>query len=147
MGLFGNKRSVVHVAADGLDRGEHPEMCALGPPDVVGEGNRQHELRKVLRAEGREVTVCLLAEPDNPHDPNAVMVRALLWEGDKVAGGPHVGYLSRGCAEDWSPLLQKLGEGVYMNAVLAGGTRDKPSIGVFIRDDEFDAPSGEDEEG
>lgn len=125
---------VVQVSAQPVD--DFHELLELGVPDVVGESNYQHALRRILKSQGQEISVALIPEPDNPYDRNAVMVQALIVSDGEVSGAVKVGYLPRSCAEDWAPLLK--GESVYMDATLFGGTRDKKSIGVFINDDAFD---------
>lgn len=126
------------VAAVPLSRQDHPDLCGLGRPDVVGEGHRQAALRRVLAAEGREISVMLLPEPDNAYDPNAVKVLALI--GDSPVEPVHVGYLPREDAVVWSPRLSRLPTAVFVDAMLAGGADDKPSIGVFVNDPEFRPP-------
>jgi HIRAN domain len=72
--------------------------------EVVGESHYQDALWRVTR--GRtvervrvEVQAVLLAEPDNPYDPNAI---AVLMDGGKV------GYLCRDDAEAYRPGLLAL---------------------------------------
>lgn len=133
------RRAERQFKATPLSRQDHPGLCDLGRPDVVGEGNRQAALRRVLAAEGRDVSVLLLPEPDNVYDRNAVKVMALIGEGPVEP--VHVGYLPREDAAAWSPRLNRLPTAVYLDAKLAGGTDDKPSIGVFINDPEFVPPA------
>lgn len=139
LGRRRGRRAVQQVAAVPLSRQDHPDLCDLGRPDVVGEGNRQAALRRVLAAEGREISVVLLPEPDNAYDRNAVKVLALI--GDGPVEPVHVGYLPREDAAAWSPRLSCLPTAVFVDAMLAGGTDDKPSIGVFVNDPEFRPPT------
>ena len=128
-----------NIEAVPLTRQDHPDLCDLGRPGVVGESHRQSALRRVLAEEGREVSVMLSPDPDNSFDRNAVRVMVLI--GDSLVEAVHVGYLPREDAAAWSPKLRRLPTAVRLEATLAGGTDDKPTIGVFVDDSEFRAPA------
>lgn len=82
---------------------------------------------KVDADEGFEFRAMLTAEPTNPHDANAV----------KVLGpdGELLGYLRRDVAADYASQIGV--DGLACDAALHGGTRTRPSIGVFIRIEHF----------
>ena len=63
---------------------------------IVGEGSYQPELRRVAKS-GRTFTAVLMAEPTNPHDPNAIRVCA--------EGGKTIGYLSGEYAVEYKEVL------------------------------------------
>jgi hypothetical protein len=70
----------------------------------------------------------LVAQPDNPYDPNAVAVQI---------GGQLVGHLSRSEAPRWQPLVQQLaarGYAASCEAMIAGRGRDgeTDNLGVFL---------------
>ncbi|QEC49782.1 hypothetical protein FSW04_20880 [Baekduia soli] len=107
------------------------------PPDgyraVVGESFHQEALAAtaplcVPGEEGRPMfRAVLIAEPDNPYDPNAVAIHS-------AAG--KVGHLSRADAVDYVPVLAALAErGLRAggcHAFLNGGPRDR-TYGVVLR--------------
>lgn len=65
----------------------HPAHRRLLPPDWTGEGT---EVRRNFE---------LIAEPDNPHDPWAISVRA---------DGHTVGYIPRSDAPEWAPVVRRV---------------------------------------
>jgi len=72
-----------------------------GPPvSVVGESRYRNAIEGYVgrRADGHKTIVdaALVAEPDNPHDANAIAVEF---------GGQRVGYLSRGDAIRYKPVM------------------------------------------
>ena len=76
-----------------------------------------------------ECTAALVPEPDNPHDPNAVMVQI---------EGRLVGYLSRADAVAYAPLVQSLaarGRTAVCEAMVAGRGESSgtSNLGVFLR--------------
>src|SRR4051812_44790450 len=89
---------------------------------VAGESFYQPALLQQCGARrGDEVRfrcrACLVAQPDNPHDPNAVAVQI---------GGHLVGHLSRREAPDWQPLVRTLAASGYLptcEAMIAGRGR------------------------
>ena len=89
---------------------------------AVGESQYQPALRQVAR-NGRECWACLVPEPDNPFDSNAVMVQI---------DGQTVGYLDRSAARKYQRRLLPLSEPIRIPAKLIGGTSDKPSFGVLL---------------
>lgn len=93
---------------------------------IVGEAPRQDYLQHLLRTYGRrQFEITLWPEPSNPYDPNAVVV---------LVDGYPVGYLARDMAAVWQPMVAAAaseGYAVVGPAQLLGGTRDKPSLGVF----------------
>lgn len=106
--------------------GGHP--CAF---DVVGESHYQPALRKLRN--GRHMSTDndfiadIVAEPDNPHDPNAC---AVYIEGLKV------GYLPRDAAADFHQQVADMGvAGTWRfqtKAKLSGGWGDRPMVGVLL---------------
>lgn len=85
--------------------------------DVVGESYYQDALVQLTggaRA-GRPVTIALaqlVAEPENPHDRNAVAVHI---------AGMKVGHLNRYVAPLWQPAIIELARPVYAEARIKGG--------------------------
>lgn len=71
--------------------------------EVVGEAYNPDQMHRVVSAlQGRTDTLIpawLMPDPDNPHDPNAVVV----W-----AYGGKVGYLPRELASGWQPVIARL---------------------------------------
>jgi hypothetical protein len=95
---------------------------------IVGESHYQTALRDVLGSLGRneECQAELLCEDNNPYDSNAVAV---------FIRGHKVGYLSREVAPVYRAIIRKGGFGRATGkcrARLFGGTKSKPSIGVWI---------------
>ncbi|MDX9944268.1 MAG: hypothetical protein RBS35_05665 [Azonexus sp.] len=96
--------------------------------EVVGESNYQKDLRQILKRLGsRRVCKALLyLEDENKYDSQAVCVFV-----DKR----RVGYLSRVDAREFRKDLKAKGivsGGYSCNAKLFGGTKEKPSIGVWL---------------
>lgn len=95
---------------------------------VVGEAYREEALERIVmhvqgdrhaRRLGAEAV--LRPEPDNPHDPNAVMV---------VIASLHVGYLSREDAARWQPWIAGLARYYSAVVVIADGiVRGGPTNG------------------
>jgi hypothetical protein len=108
------------------------------PPDgyraVVGESFHQDALEGTVALtrpgeEGRPMfRAVLVAEPDNPYDPNAVAIHS-------AAG--KVGHLSRREALDYAPVIAALAERGYSagscDAFLNGGPAEGKSFGVVLR--------------
>jgi hypothetical protein len=92
---------------------------------VVGESFYQSDLRAAKRRyDERLISVVLKAEPSNEVDPNAVQVcdshsRAVL------------GYLDRRAAKQFQKTVIQFGE-KSLDALLIGGTRSKPSYGLYV---------------
>lgn len=104
--------------------------------EVVGESHRQDALMILSggRTEDGPVNVehiaVLMPDPANPYDSNAVAV---------IAGGQHVGYLSRADAELWTPILHwATSRGMHLSAEAAliggwdRGPRDRGSFGIVL---------------
>ena len=101
---------------------------------VVGESHYQDALRAITGSDGRgvvrhECEAALVPEPDNPHDPNAVMVRI---------DGRLVGYLSRADAVAYAPLVAGIaarGRTAVAEAMVAGRGEESgtSNLGVFLR--------------
>jgi len=108
--------------------------------EVVGESHYQDNLWRLAGDRGRpgaqvrcEIGALLVAEDNNPHDPNAIAV----W-----VQGLKVGYLSRQDARRYRPgllaLQERYGKPVALAGVIAGGgmRNDGPGwLGVFLRHD------------
>jgi hypothetical protein len=115
------KLSVLPLRGDGY--------CA-----VVGESHYQEALGGTaglcsLDENGERVfQAFLVREPDNPYDSNAIAV---------YSSHGQLGYLSRENAEAYLDVLEELAERGYdggaCDAILRGGTPDKPSYGVVLR--------------
>ncbi len=110
------------------------EFCRDGYCAVVGESHYQDALlatSTICEAgpEGRPTfTAVLIAEPQNPYDPNAIAIYS-----------PHgtLGYLSREDALVYHPVLDEVArlgyDGGACEAYLTGGQPDKPFFGVVLR--------------
>ncbi|AAY93013.1 conserved hypothetical protein [Pseudomonas protegens Pf-5] len=102
--------------------------CAF---DVVGESYYQPALRRLRNgrhmATDNDFVADIVAEPDNPHDPNAC---AVYIEGFKV------GYLPRDAAADFQQQVADMGvTGTWRlqtKAKLSGGWGDRPMVGVLL---------------
>lgn len=99
--------------------------------EVVGESNYQKALKRASRKsteiDGKRTTSAyLVCEKKNRHDPNAVRVEIR---------GRRVGYLDRSTAKAYRERLPN-GRGkppvVKCSAAIFGGSRDKPSLGVWL---------------
>jgi hypothetical protein len=111
--------------------------------DVVGESYRQDTLQTLYKqVQDNWIAGFLLPEPYNPYDANAVSVVAIgdlrtNEETGEIDGDVYqVGYLGREQAEYVSSqLIMFLENDAYIPIVckLAGGTTDKPLIGVIAR--------------
>ena len=95
---------------------------------LVGESNYQGAIRQAIGLAGGDVIpVNVMHEPDNKFDASAVKVTG--------AGGKTLGYLPRDMASEYAPALRRIqaaGGTVVCEGRVAGGTRDKPSYGVWI---------------
>lgn len=104
--------------------------------EVVGESYRQNALERIGGgrtedgAANPDQIAILIPDTTNPYDSNAVAV---------MAGGLHVGYLSRTDAEQWSPLVQwEMARGLLIatEAALIGGwdrgRGDRGSFGIVL---------------
>ena len=92
--------------------------------EVVGESNYQPALRRVRDTLGREFIASLEAEPDNPYDADAVVVRG--------PSGDVLGYLPRSIARRSREIIAAA-ERMEVKAKLIGGTREKANIGVLLK--------------
>jgi len=99
--------------------------------DVVGESNYQPAIKGAVSvgerySEFTELWVCLEPEPTNPVDSNAVRVHF---------AGRTLGYLSRADAKSFRATHQNAvatGRPIFCRARAFGGSRNKPTIGVFL---------------
>lgn len=101
--------------------------------NVAGESHYQEALRELCPRTGAEEVRCealaaLVPEPDNPHDPNAVIVQI---------EGRLVGYLPRAVAESYGSLLAVYARRrtrATCRAVIAGRAPQggTPNLGVFL---------------
>ncbi len=97
---------------------------------VVGESHYQEALKRISGApatgeHGYECVALLVLEPDNPHDPKAVMVQV---------DGECVGYLSRHNAQRFGPRVSKMvkaGEPPICMAFIGRGP-DHPNLGISL---------------
>lgn len=100
--------------------------------NVAGESHYQDALREIVgdrEPQVRHTTEAILEpEPENPHDPNAVVVRI---------DGHKVGYLPRAEAVAYGPTLRALadrGRAGAVEAVVAGrNDAGTSNLGVFLR--------------
>ena len=100
--------------------------------EIVGESHYQDALRRSLKSasdsHGRKVVrVLVQREPTNAFDPDAI----------RISHPTHglLGYLSRGEAKRYTSHIARFeaaGLTVTCTAMLAGGSRDKPSIGAWL---------------
>jgi hypothetical protein len=94
--------------------------------EIVGESFHQAYIGRLHQKYGEaEFPIVLVAEPENPYDPNAVAV---------YADGGIVGHLSREMAPEWQPMVAaSAAEGFIVagSAAIFGGSPDKPHLGVF----------------
>lgn len=110
------------------------ELCEDGYCAVVGESHYQDVLLVTKGActagpgDRPTFTAALIAEPDNPYDPDAIAVYSP--EGK-------VGYLSRDDAPAYRLVLEEVARlgyhGGACEAYLTGGEPDKPSFGVVLQ--------------
>jgi hypothetical protein len=106
------------------------DFAALNYPhrlDIRGESFHLPELKRLKRARDNW-PARLVREPQNPHDRNAIAVH--------IHGGI-VGHVARDQAAELADLLDewaRQGVVVGFDAILCGGTKGKPNIGVFIDD-------------
>jgi hypothetical protein len=93
---------------------------------IVGESFHQAYIRQVdRRARGGEFEIVLRAEPNNPYDRNAVAV---------LVDGKPVGHLAKETAANWQQEILAAEAGGFVvagRAQVFGGTKAKPSVGVF----------------
>lgn len=93
---------------------------------IVGESFRQDALMRLLAAHpDRACLVKLIAEPDNPVDPNAIKVVSA--DDDAM-----LGYISRAEAVGFHAAVDALGANTRYCAKLWGGTDDQPSVGLWF---------------
>lgn len=126
MGLFTRKQrstepSVVELRAD--------DYC-----EVVGESFYAQAIAQTLptcwsdEEDDRVFRAILIAEPDNEYDSNAVGVWSSVGK---------VGHLPREEAALYRPLFDEIRrrgyDGGCCEAVMKGGTPDKPNIGIWLR--------------
>jgi hypothetical protein len=97
--------------------------------EVVGESFYHEQLREVwaeMRPE-RELSVRLTAEPQNPHDPNAVAIQTF--------AGITLGHLGREDAARYQQLILQIAERGLVTiaaAKLIGGVAGKRILGVVL---------------
>lgn len=102
-----------------------PKHYGHGWLAVVGESYRQDELRVFLSEHPeRTALVMVRCEPENEHDPKAVVILT-------ATEDARLGYLPRDVARDLNRRLAATGA-VLCPAKIHGGTADKPSIGLTI---------------
>lgn len=98
---------------------------------VVGESNYQRKIKAAARKAGVDPLYAeLVAEPRNKFDRNAVRVDLLV--GNKSYT---VGYLPRADAALYQASVleaKRARQRVVLPARIFGGTREKPSLGVWI---------------
>lgn len=103
--------------------------------EVVGESRYMAGIRRLKALIDADTDddlpqAVLIAEPSNPFDRHAVRVD-LLWDGEQET----CGYLPREHAYRIQPLVKKAADDallVFRNAMLFGGTAEKPNIGVWL---------------
>jgi hypothetical protein len=102
---------------------------------VVGESHYQDALWAAAGLEntgqrvGVECIAELIPEPDNPHDPKAIMV---------VVSGQCVGYLSRGVARLYSKRIREMrssGQPTICDAFIGGLVEgdENPNLGITLK--------------
>lgn len=129
VGLFSRKKSAGPVwVGSGVTDGDLET-------EVVGESFYRSDIIKYLNSlprlrwrSGRCLEVFrLVAEPDNPHDPNAVRV--------DTQTGVTVGYLPRGLAPEWSAFVQQQSDVVECGGAFMWdrkGAQPRPSNDVPV---------------
>jgi hypothetical protein len=94
--------------------------------EVHGESFHRDYIEMLLSKYGRgKFVTVLVAEPENPYDPNAVAV---------FVDGGLVGRLPREVAPDWHPAVAAAAAEGFVVAgtgAIFGGTPDKPSLGIW----------------
>jgi hypothetical protein len=120
---------LLHLMKAGIAAQRQPQRRVQGVAvaiEIVGESFHQDAIRQLSRrVRDKEFDIVLRAEPENPYDKNAVAV---------LVDGALVGHMSKPMAKDWQPMVlaaQAEGFAVVGRASIFGGTRDKPSLGVF----------------
>jgi hypothetical protein len=126
--LFRRKRSELPSVTLSLLELRGDGYCA-----VVGESHYQDALRRTATIctpgeEGRpSFQAILVAEPNNPYDPNAIAVYSTYGK---------LGYLSRQDAAEYAEVFAEIAqagsEGGGCAALLNGGQPGKPSYGVTL---------------
>lgn len=126
MGLFTRKHRAVELSVVELAGGAH---CG-----VAGESFYEEAIAKTLPTcwsddeDDRVFRAILVAEPNNEYDTNAVGVWSSLGK---------LGHLSREEAALYRPLFDEIRrrgyDGGFCEAVMRGGTSDKPNIGIVLR--------------
>jgi hypothetical protein len=110
--------------------------------DVVGEGFRQEDLRKLYNeVQESWLSGVLMPEPLNPFDVNAVSVLVIQQVSNSMNLGNelnviHAGHLKKEQASRVSPKLINLAKSnqyVPILCKLVGGTLDKPNLGLLAR--------------
>lgn len=128
MSLFRRKRSEPPSVTLSL-----LELCGDGYCGVVGESHYQDALRRTATIctpgeEGRpSFQAILVAEPNNPYDPNAIAVYSTYGK---------LGYLSRHDADEYTEVFAEIAragsDGGGCTGLLNGGQPGKPSYGVTL---------------
>jgi hypothetical protein len=110
--------------------------------DVVGEGFRQEELRKLYnKVQDSWLSGVLMPEPLNPHDSNAVSVLVIVHDEDPENPSNQfrviqAGHLKRDQAAKVFKKLMKFAmndQYIPILCKLMGGTLDKPNLGLLAR--------------
>lgn len=103
---------------------------------LAGTSQYQHEIARAGLGRGwlhrRPIYCELVPEPYNQHDPHAVRVSALVGKSQRRVT---VGYLARETAKRWQQRVidaNNDGHRVVVPMKIIGGTRRKPTRGVFI---------------
>jgi hypothetical protein len=100
---------------------ENPDNVFHSKIAGVSHGNRQRLLAECHVGE----RLRLVAEPDNPVDPNAIKVCR--------KNGAHLGYLTAHLAERMTQGQERLSDFVVEISELTGGTRGKPTRGANLK--------------
>jgi hypothetical protein len=126
MGLFTRKPRTAELSVVQLAGGAH---CAVAGESFYGEA-----IAKTLPTcwsdgdDDRVFRAVLMAEPNNEFDSNAVGVWSSFGK---------LGHLPRDEAVLYRPLFEEIRrrgyDGGFCEAVMGGGTPDKPNIGIVLR--------------
>lgn len=126
VGLFTRKSRAVELSVVELAGGAH---CAVAGESFCGEA-----IAKTLPTcwsddeDDRVFRAILVAEPNNEYDANAVGVWSSFGK---------LGHLPRDEAALYRPLFDEIRsrgyDGAFCEAVMRGGTADKPNIGIVLR--------------